>query len=130
MQKRYETIAYSLLFISILLSTFSAQASNHVIEGQLFQAFRVSPSTIEDQNYINRSDFSFDLDPAAPYQVVQIRLELALPYGSIPKSVKIGFPNSSSKLYSCRRGDSVSQWVCTTSGLLLRAVDQVRVIVD
>jgi len=129
MQKRYETIAYFLLLIFIVLSTVSAQSSNHVVQGRLFEVFRVSPSTVEDPTYINTFDFNFDLDPAAPNQVAQIRLELALPYGSLPESVKIGIPNSSSKLYSCRRGDSSSLWVCTTSGLLLSAVDQVRVII-
>jgi len=129
MQKRYETIAYFLLLIFIVLSTVSAQSSNHVVQGRLFEVFRVSPSTVEDPTHINTFGFSFDLDPAAPNQVAQIRLELALPYGSLPESVKIGIPNASSKLYSCRRGDSDSLWVCTTSGLLLSAVDQVRVIV-
>lgn len=172
MQKRYEITAYFLLFALILLRTVSAQSSNHVTKGRLFQVFRASPFTndqstllddspastregeegtlvgkepsspepiarnpeasldFDDRAYINVNDVNFDLDPTEPNQVIQIRLELALPYGSTPKSVKIGFPNSSSKWYGCRSGDSVSLWVCPVSGLLVSEVDKIRVIVD
>ncbi len=172
MQKRYETTAYFLLFTFVLLSTVSAQSSNHAIRGELFQLFRVSASTndrsalpddsptstreveerplvdkelfapdpvagnpgaplgIDDRIYINTYDFSFDLEPAAPYRVAQIRFEMALISGSTPKSVRIGLTDSSSKWYGCRIDSRDSLWVCTTSGLLVSAVDQIRVIVE